>query len=122
LRGLHILIPVLLLAGPSGAASAKTLYTAPVWLADGELVVCAASNVGSKPVSVLMQVLGVDGALITENTVEIAPGATSFASEDPTVGNGRRRCTFSFQGSAKSIRAGLEANDAGRPTLFIPAQ
>lgn len=112
---------VLAILAASGAARAATLVTSPVSifaLGDLKIVSCVALNVGKKDVEVLIEVWG--SVPITLQSFPLEPGHSASVSDNT---QGARHCRFTFKGSAKAVRASLQAmDDFFTPLAIEPAR
>jgi hypothetical protein len=105
---------VALLSSMAGLASAGTISSAPVvsfWVDTQDA--CYVRNIGAKPVSVNVQIIRDDGAVVTPdfdscNDGPLAPGTTCVVLADRTA-TGFSACSATTPGSAKNLRGTMEA-------------
>lgn len=105
----------------SGPAAAD-LYTPPFSAAEGEVQVCQVANIGSKPLSLIVEVREGDGDVAESLELMLAPGTVNGVGleGDASV----HYCAFRGRVSAKTARATANVVDigTGRTHFVVPAQ
>ena len=91
-----------------------TLATPALYFSEGHYMTCYVVNVGTENVEVLIEAIDTFGVVLHQDMVVVAPGYT----ENISLGTqGGRRCEFTFEGSATTVRASLHWLDI--PTKVI---
>jgi hypothetical protein len=86
-----------------------TMATPPVLMSANHEIVCLIANIGTENLEVIKRIVGADGTVLEEGPLSVPPGHTLGATEP---GPGALRCEFTFEGSATSVRATLQLQDA----------
>ena len=106
---------VLVVAAALGAASAgraAVLTTSPLPVGFGgpaTTLSCNVLNLGSKPLSVLAEIVDGQGAVLGSETLALPPGG---ALRTEVAGPAFAYCRFSFPGGKGKVRASAQALDA----------
>lgn len=102
---LRMLIVILGVLIGTGSARAASLHTAAVFVQDQDKFHCIVSNVGGgKAVEVKATMLRADGSVRLESTLDVPPGETRLLAIIAD-GSDDLRCSFSFPGSKRKLRA-----------------
>jgi hypothetical protein len=106
---------VLLVAGPARAA---TLSTTSFVVSSSQDTWCNLTNLSSKPVTVTIDHVDIDGNVVNTSTIEIAPEASDSSGTDPS---GLIRCRFTGNFWREKVRAAALVVDDGTTVLWVPA-
>jgi hypothetical protein len=98
---------ILAAVAPSGHV---VLATGSVYVLNSHAVICAAANVGTQPMTVVIRIIASDGTFNygggNGNPILVAPGTTIYGSNSVFPAD-FRRCEFEFDGVANNIRGTL---------------
>jgi hypothetical protein len=102
------------------------LATGSVYVRDFHAVICAAANVGTEPMRVLIRIVASDAAANygggDGNPILVEPGKTIYGSNSVYPAD-FRRCEFEFDGVASNIRGTLTyIEGATAPHLVLDAR
>ena len=113
-----LVLPVLALFLATAASADTTLSTSSFVASATQDVWCNVTNLGTKPVTVTMEHVNIDGMVLMTGTLEIVPQGSDSTSMD---GAGLVRCRFTGKFSRKSVRAVAFLLDGGT-VLSVPAE
>lgn len=105
------------LAFPAHAAT--KLVTPNLSAAAQDALFCRITNVGTKPIAVTIQIVGLGGFLVTEEDFVLSPDDTAFeAFSGPLAAFCRFLGTF----NKAVVRASIDVFSAGRSLVALPAE
>ena len=113
---------LLAVAPPSGHV---VLATGSVYVRNGDSVICAAANVGTDPMMVLIRIVTSDGTVGygggDGNPIRVEAGKTIYGSNSAFPGD-FRRCEFEFDGLPSNIRGTLTNEGSTAAHLALEAR
>jgi len=124
-RKLSATIAFGLVMATSRLASAAAVLTTPeVYGGSGELKACTVINVGTKPVTISVEIIREDGAPFMSNlkcTLQAGQADGGCNVTDFAIGGNYCRITV-VKGSKKDIQAAIDLSTAGTSRLVVPAR
>jgi hypothetical protein len=101
------------------------LATGSVFVRNSDLIICAAANVGTQPMMVLIRIVASDGTVNygggNGTPILVDPGKTIYGSNS-VFPSDFRRCEFEFDGAAANIRGTLTYEGDTSPQLVLDAR
>jgi hypothetical protein len=117
-------IAAILLSSPAIADDDNVLSTPPLTL--GTSLVCLAANVGKRPVTLVVELHDVNGAVVASENCKLPPGAVNAGGQQCSAVEAAPEgfvgyCTFTVSiGAKQDIRAAILAQDANQGIGAMP--
>ena len=111
---LGTLLATVVLVLLAGVAHAADLFTQPIPVATGQLIVCRIANVGAQERAVSITVIDSTGDTVTSSGALSIPAGQTAALAALTAS--QSYCKFSVEGAKSSFRAGASVHDTSNGT------